>query len=123
VSWQTDPDEAWEAWAGVMCRVTDFDNHYAFLLSPDGYAVVRLQLEGESYFLADGITEHSVGGDEPIVIRGDCLGETLTLYVNDELVFQVTDDSFSDGEAGLLVGSGESVPIDAVLDDFAIYEP
>lgn len=123
VSWQSDPEEAWEAWAGVMCRVTDFDNHYAFLLSPDGYAVIRLRLEGESYFLADGMTGYAVSGDEPTFVRGDCLGETLTLYVNDELVFQVTDDSFDEGEAGLLAGSGETVPVAAVLDNFTLYEP
>jgi hypothetical protein len=122
-TWLSDVDESWEAWAGVMCRVTDFDNHYAFLLAPDGYAVLRLRLDGESFYLADGMTDYAVDTGEPIYVRGDCLGDTLTLYVNDELVFQVTDDSFDEGEAGLVVGSGEAVPVEATLDNFALYEP
>jgi len=56
-------------------------------------------------------------------VRADCVGSTLTLYVNGEKLEQVTDSTFDSGDVGLLGGSFETGGVDLLFDNFIVYQP
>jgi hypothetical protein len=45
------------------------------------------------------------------------------LGVNDELLTDVTDDSFSSGKFGLLVGTYDKPGLTIGFDNFTVYQP
>jgi hypothetical protein len=56
-------------------------------------------------------------------IRFDCVGSTLTLYINGSQVDQQTDTDYSTGNVGLLAGSFDTAGTDIIFDNFVVYKP
>jgi hypothetical protein len=56
-------------------------------------------------------------------IRADCIGNSLTLYVNDVQVATVNDISFSEGDVGLMAGAYDVPGVDILFDNFVVYKP
>jgi hypothetical protein len=55
-------------------------------------------------------------------IRGDCVGDKLTLYVNDQKLAEATDNELASGEVGLSVGPNGS-RTDVLFDNFSVSKP
>jgi hypothetical protein len=70
------------------------------------------------------ITVLSVGDPSETVsantnrIRGDCVGTTLTLYVNDRKLIEVHDRELTSGRVGLYVESAN-----VIFDNFRVRAP
>jgi hypothetical protein len=62
-------------------------------------------------------------GDATNHLRGDCVGSTLTLYVNGQQVASVTDTSFTSGDIGLTVGTFDDPNAAVTFDNFVVNEP
>jgi hypothetical protein len=111
---------------GVICRYVDVGNFYAASVSSDGfYAIIRL-LDGSFEYLGMEAMQTSDAvnqGSDSNHIRLDCVGSTLTLYVNSTQVATATDSSFSSGDVGLYAGTFNSPDIDILFDDFVVYRP
>lgn len=69
-----------EAAAGVLCRRLDGDNFHYFVIR-DGAASISGFVDGEQIALVDDL---AVAGIDPenLRVRGECIGESLTFYVN-----------------------------------------
>ena len=56
-------------------------------------------------------------------LRADCVGESLTLYVNGQLVAQVQDGAFPSGNVGLIAGTYDTLGVDIFFDNLVVREP
>jgi hypothetical protein len=64
------------------------------------------------------------GKDEYNRIRGDCIGSSLVLYVNDKKVIETQDSGFTSGDVGIGVGNQlKGAGIDVIFDNFEIWQP
>lgn len=112
---------------GLMCRISNTGpsaSFYAFLVSSDGYYVVakrvaekELQGVGQDKLLPTSLINQ---GEASNKITAICSGQRLALYVNDELVFETTDDDLTSGQVGVIAGSYEDSS-SIIFDDFAVY--
>jgi LysM repeat protein len=110
---------------GVVCRWQDVDNYYALALGSDGFHAIVRVVNGQIQFLATG-TEHEAiqtGEGATNRIGGSCLGNTLTLFANDQPLLQIQDDTFTSGLVGLTVFTRTSPGVDVHFDNFALVRP
>jgi len=111
---------------GVQCRVRDNENYYFFLVSGDGFQVIGEVSEGEAQFLSAEVMQPSDAiqqGNVTNRLRAACIGEELTLAVNGQLVAQTADNSFVEGDVGLIAGSYSEAGVQVVFDNFAVFQP
>jgi hypothetical protein len=111
---------------GVTCRVKK-RNFYSFKFSPSGWYAIEKYTSSESgsvsNMLAEGQMDASVFSKDAIFyLRGDCVGDILTLYLNDAALLQVTDTSFSSGGIGVIVNTGVSGDggVDVLFRDYTV---
>jgi hypothetical protein len=62
-------------------------------------------------------------GDATNHIRADCVGDTLTLYVNGEKLAEAKDSDFTSGDVGLMAGTFDQVGVDIRFDNFVVSRP
>ena len=110
---------------GLICRA-DGDRFYLFVISSDGFYGIG-KASGEEYTL---IGMESMQPSSAIVqgtalnrLRADCVGQTLALYVNGQLVKLVQDSEFVSGDIGLIVGTYAIPGTDILFDNFVVIEP
>jgi hypothetical protein len=111
---------------GLICRYRNGDNFYAFLISSDGYYGIALVRDGEYTALgSDGMqfSDAIRQGNATNRLRGDCVGSTLTLYVNSSKLAEVEDKTFRSGEVGLIVGTYQSPGTAIQFDNFIVSKP
>lgn len=114
-----------EGYYGVICRFADGSNYYVLAVSSNGSYMIGKQKSGMLTYLIEGRDdEGSVNtGNAPNLIRGDCLGNTLTLYANGTLLASVEDNDFTAGAAGVAVGTKRNPGYEAFFDDYKVYIP
>ena len=111
---------------GIICRYKDVRNFYAGLISADGFYAILKNKNGEFELVGMQYMQ-----DSPQINQGlssnklqfDCIGDTLTLYVNGEILAQVKDSEFVNGDVGLIASAYESPEAIVVFDDFMVYRP
>jgi hypothetical protein len=111
---------------GLVCRFVDNDNFYFFVVSSDGYqAIGKYQAGQVSYLSADKMqsTSNVKSGTATNHLRADCIGSTLTLYINGQQTSSVTDSSFSTGDVGVIVGTFDTPNVGILFDNFVVYKP
>ena len=111
---------------GVICRYTDVDKFYYGFLSNDGYyAIMKMTPGGESPIGRDNMLESSeiLQGSATNHIRFDCVGSTLTLYVNGHQLDQQTDAEYITGNVGLIAGTFSTAGADILFDNFSVFKP
>ncbi len=111
---------------GVICRFLDGSQFYFAAISSDGYyGIMKMTNAGptpigkENMLESDYITHGAVTNH----IRFDCVGSTLTLYVNGFVVDQQTDTDYTTGNVGLLAGTFKTPGTDVLFDNFYVYKP
>jgi hypothetical protein len=111
---------------GVICRYQDADNFYFAVITSHGYAGIGAYEEGGFRLLSgDGLqsTASVKGGSQVNHLRFDCVGSTLTLYVNGYQALMVEDARLTSGDVGLIAGSLEQAGVEVAFDDFVVFEP
>jgi len=110
--------------AGLICRYQD-GNYYFFLISNDGYYGVGKFTGGQAILL--GQTEMQptdlIQKDAVNHLRADCVGNTLTFFINNNQVLQVQDGDFASGDVGLLAGAFSQPGVDMLFDHFTVTQP
>ncbi len=109
---------------GLICRYRNAENYYALVISGEGLAgVVKVQsgrglelISGES-LQADA---HILKGLATNRLRADCIGDSLTLYVNGSQVISAADSSHSGGDTGLFLGAFDMPGADVYFDNFIV---
>jgi hypothetical protein len=112
---------------GVICRSqADDQEFYVFQIRSDGfYGIVKYAGDDFEFLGSDGyLASDAVNlGASSNHIRADCVGDTLTLYVNGTQLHSVTDSSYASGDVGLLAGTFDEAGTDIAFDDFVVREP
>lgn len=112
---------------GVICRFVDNENFYAFVISHDGYygifkfmdGVISMGNETSNLEYSDVIRKGGVVNH----ITATCQGEILSLSVNDTLLSQIQDSSFSEGQVGLIASAYSDPGVKVLFDNLEIYQP
>jgi hypothetical protein len=110
---------------GLICRAdpsNDGDGYY-FLVGGDGTASIR---RGQSTTVeplvawdrADAVR----GGIRTNIVRAECVGDYLALYVNGVLVAETRDALYKRGTAGVALVSLPDTPLTVEFDDFFAWE-
>jgi hypothetical protein len=111
---------------GVICRYKNPDNFYGFLISSDGYYGISERQNGEHQVIGMDGMKHSSAihtGNATNHVRADCVGNTLTLYVNGVKLVTVEDSSLEVGDVGLLAGSFDQPGVDILFKNFVVKKP
>lgn len=110
-------------WYGVACRLDQFGMGYAFLVGGDGFWTIG-RIDGRSLFLLEPWQHNDVikTGHATNQLRGYCLEDYLSFYVNDEFVGDFTVEESEDrinrvGGVGLLAGGLEDDTVIVAFDD------
>jgi len=112
---------------GVLCRFKDFENYYAFVISHDGYFGIYKVLDGVMTLgnvtgnldYSDAIRKGGVVNH----ITATCHGDILSLTVNDTLLSQIQDSSFTEGQIGLIASAYSDPGVKVLFDNLEIYQP
>jgi hypothetical protein len=107
---------------GVVCRADTTNNGdgYYFQISGDGYYTIT-KIKGDSSTLVDWAESKAINqGQDENEITAVCAGDYLAMYVNDVLVAETNDKSFSKGYTGLTIG-GYGKDVDVQFDDVRIW--
>ena len=109
---------------GVMCRADESDNGdgYYFMIKGDGYYSIS-KGEGKDIkpLVAWKASDAIHVGIDKNAVRAVCLGDSLALYVNDKLLIETHDDTYTSGYAGLAVAAAASGS-DVAFDNLATYK-
>lgn len=109
---------------GLICRYQAGD-YYFFIISNDGFYAIGKFIGGNTILLgqtemlsSDFILTNSINH-----LRADCIGNTLTFYVNFNQIASVQDADFPSGDVGLLAGSFSESGVDVSFDHFVVMQP
>jgi len=113
---------------GVLCRYTKTDgafNFYYFMITSDGYiGIAKMKNSNSELISAKEMTESSaIKKTSTNHIRADCIGNKLTLYVNDEQVASATDSDFTGGDIGVIAGTFDTPGTDIHFTHFIVTKP
>lgn len=111
---------------GIICRYQDESNFYMMVISSDGYYGIAKMKDGQYRMIGAEQLQYSTAiaqGQSVNRLRGDCVGERLVLYVNDQKLMETTDADFSGGDVGLLAGAYDEPNVDILFDNFVVKKP
>lgn len=108
---------------GLLFRYVDSANFYLFSVSSDGYFVVKKLVDGEWVTLVEWTESDAAntGSRSANYLTVLAEGEQLAFFINDELVAEVADDSFSEGGVALVAGTLDEYEVDIAFDNFALW--
>ncbi len=110
---------------GLMCRYQN-GNYYFFIISTDGFYAIGRFREGQAILLGPGEMQFSPTiqtGASPNHLRADCIGDSLTFYVNYQLIAGASDAELPSGDVGVLAGSFSQPGVDVLFDHFVVMQP
>ncbi len=117
-----------DGFLGIVCRDEQVDGqeHFYFLVfDGNGAASINKLADNSVSSLsnaqADPVPALSAGST--VHLRAECVGNTLSLYVNDKQLVTATDESFSSGDAGLIAGTVDTPGTDVAFDNFSVHRP
>ena len=108
---------------GVLCRYVDNENYYKLELDEDGYFIIYKYVGGEYFALYDWDSRSSLVGATATHLTASCIGNQLTLAVNDAVIASVNDDSFSQGYIGLAAGVFDDPGVQIGFDNLTVHAP
>ena len=110
--------------AGLICRYQAGD-YYFFIVSNDGYYGIGKFIGGQTLLLGQSAMQPSefIQKDAMNHIRADCIGDTLTLYVNFNQVASAQDSDFATGDVGVLAGAFTQPGVDVLFQNFVVMQP
>src|SRR5574340_721452 len=88
---------------GILCRYVNSTNFYFLIASSDGYFAIGKLAAGDWKLLSGERmlpTTAVKSGAAVNRLRAECIGQSLTLIVNDAVLATVTDKSFDTGDVG-----------------------
>lgn len=111
---------------GIVCRVVGPTNFYALMISSDGFYGIG-KIKGDQFTLIDQKAfqpnDAILQGSAINHLRADCIGDTLTLYVNNQKIVEAMDSEYTHGDVGLIAGTYESPGVDMRFDHFIVTKP
>jgi len=111
---------------GVACRASIADgstNGYYFLISGDGATTLRMGRWGEIEAIIAWYTTPLINqGIAVNRMKVICVDDYLALYVNDNLIYEMHDDTYASGYVGFLVAAETDSIVEIAFDNLFVYE-
>ncbi|HET9913145.1 MAG TPA: hypothetical protein VFQ13_14715 [Anaerolineales bacterium] len=109
---------------GLMCRYQKGD-YYFFVISSDGYYVIGKFIGGMTLLLGQSEmqTSDAIQIGTMNHLRADCIGNTLTFYINYTEVVSATDRDLPNGDVGVVAGAFSEPGVDVLFDHFVVMQP
>ena len=109
---------------GLICRYQHGD-YYFFIVSNDGYYGIGKFIGGQTLLLGQStmLPSEFIQKDALNHLRADCIGNTLTLYVNFNQIASVQDSDFANGDIGVLAGAFTEPGVDVLFQNFVVIQP
>ena len=110
---------------GLVCRFNGSD-YYFFIISSDGFYGMGIFSGGKATLLGQAEMQSSENINKGLAVnhlRADCVGSTLTFYVNGFQVTQAQDSTLVSGDVGILAGTFTTPGVDIVFDNFVVLQP
>jgi hypothetical protein len=110
---------------GLVCRFNGSD-YYFFIISSDGFYGMGIFSGGKAALLGQSEMQTSENINKGLAVnhlRADCVGNTLTFYVNGFQVAQAQDSALPSGDIGILAGTFATPGVDIVFDNFVVLQP
>jgi hypothetical protein len=111
---------------GIICRFQNKNDFYAGLISSDGYYGIFKVKGGEYYLLGMEAMAKSAAiqtNSDKNLIRLDCKGQEIKLFVNGIQLDARRDADFVKGDVGLLAGAYQKSGVKIVFDNFVVLKP
>ncbi|MDX1437774.1 MAG: hypothetical protein R3335_13245 [Anaerolineales bacterium] len=112
---------------GLICRYQDPGNFYFFIIGSDREWGIGAVIDGgPPQLIGESVMQFSRRinpGTEPNLIRADCSGNTLRLYVNGRILDAVTDNRLVSGDIGLIAGTFDTPGTQILFDDLVVRNP
>jgi hypothetical protein len=109
---------------GLMCRYQGGD-YYFFIISNDGYYTIGKFMGGLTLLLGQSEMQASetIQKGASNHLRADCIGNTLTFYINYTQVATAQDTDLPNGDVGVLAGAFDEPGVDVLFDQFVVMQP
>ena len=108
---------------GVKCREQGGDG-YGFVISGDGYYSIQIITGGDWDPLVEWTTSDTVRqGNATNHIRAICDGTQLALFVNGELLAEIEDSTYTEGDISLTAATFENEPTEIHYDNLIVRSP
>lgn len=112
---------------GVICRCVPSEggcSGYVLQISADGWYTIQKSDGGDYYELVAWAESGSINqGDETNHLRVECVGSSLRLIVNGELLAEAQDSTYPRGDIGLAAITFEDTPVMVHFDNLYLSEP
>ncbi len=118
------PDATHNAF-GIMCRADETDNGdgYYFMIKGDGYYSISIGQGDDIKPLVEWKSSDAIHtGIDKNTMRAVCVDDSLALYVNDKLLIETHDSTYTTGYAGLAIAASPNSSTDVVFDNLATYK-
>jgi 3-keto-disaccharide hydrolase len=110
---------------GVLFRMQGPEQFYRFEITGDGTYLLERHDQGGGRTLFMGDWRSSASINEGLNVTNhigiEARGPNISLYVNDELLDEVTDDAYLAGNIALDAGTFASAPLQVAFDNLTIY--
>ncbi len=107
--------------AGLMFRYQDSENFYLFQVSGDGRYGLDVYENDELTTLIDWTDSSEINGTgEANRLRVETEGSVIRLFVNGELLEEISDDTFADGEMALAVNTFDEGDATVTFDNLIV---
>lgn len=110
---------------GIMCRAdvaNDGDGYY-FMINANGYYSIRMGQGNDVLPLVDWTHSDLIRPElDQNTIGAVCIDDQLAMYVNGELLAEVTDSSYQSGLTGIAIAAAPNSDVDVVFDNLMIYQ-
>lgn len=101
----------------LICRYDPSQGYYEFKFDSDGYYKISLiQFGGDLVDLTDFESTDKVNTGATDQYAAVCDGNTLSMYIDGELIASVQDSHLSSGKVGVGASTSASDPLEAVFD-------
>jgi hypothetical protein len=109
---------------GLLCRY-EGGNYYFFMISNDGYYAIGKFIGGLTLLLGQSEMQASAAIKSGSVnhLRADCIGNSLTFYINFTQVASAVDADLPTGDVGVLAGSFAEPGVDVKFEHFVVIQP
>jgi hypothetical protein len=109
---------------GLICRYQHGD-YYFFIISNDGYYAIGKFVRGQTFLLGQSEMQKSdlIQSGSVNHLHADCIGDTLTFYVNNTQVAATQDSDFATGDVGVLAGAFTEPGVDVLFQNFVVLQP
>jgi S1-C subfamily serine protease len=108
---------------GIICRHQANEDFYGLEIAEDGYFSIWKRINGEYTFLINWQESSSLPRGQAATVTAACVGNRLTLAVNDLILGEVVDSDLTSGNVGVFAETYDTGKLIAAFDNFTVRAP